>query len=673
MKKGVFLHIFIFLLLINIVYSLVPDEDKDGVPDANDKCPNSETHVVDQFGCSCAQKNCPSDDSVCTDDCGSINGLASCGAFNNDNACPGGYCLEGQCIREEGSYSGNCRDKDRLPRFPNGDQNRCSGTPILTSLSPASLKTGEILTLHGSDLGRTVLFFDENNIRSSYNWADGIEMSEDRTQVTVPIPPELLPGNYRIRVWLSTTPEVVSNELPFTIESDITTPKQPSQFAFDPENSGRSSFKGPQASNAKLLFKDTPGPGCGRQVIMTTPVLDSQGNLYFGTSEGSLIAINTKGQELWRFKLPDVYPRNNCDGEGGEKGMIGDHNIEFMPASDGTNVYFGTSGIGNAKRVYALGLDGKEKWRLDIDGPLHSPIKIGYDNRLYFTTLDTLYSVDNTGADVKKYQITEGSKYPAISKSNIYVCSGQSLVALNYDLVEVWKLNAGTNLNNCKPAVNPDTGIIYFVVNNRDSNDYKLYAVSPDGKLQWTVDVFWSEAPPAVAKDGTIYVSAVDLSLDVKTKPTSGGGRGNGELFAINPDGTVKWRYNVPPQLVCKKGTDEDCPNNDLWSRATSIDASPTIGADGAIYFGTDAQRYFALSQDGTLKWVYKNADEWDNSVIITPDGTMYTGPRGNLGGGLYIFSDSLPAQSENSDCVEQCLAGGEPQTECEPFCSNTD
>lgn len=444
-----------------------------------------------------------------------------------------------------------------------------------------------------------------------------------------------------------------------------------SQFAFVSENAGRSPYTGPQTNNARLLFGESPGPGCGRQIIMTAPVLDSNGNLYFGTSEGSLISIAPNGREKWRFTLPDAYPRNNCGGEDGEKGSISDHNIGFMPAFDGTNVYFGTSGIGNAKRIYALDTNGKELWRFDIDGPLRSHIKISISGRIYFTTLTTLYSLNQKGADSKTYSISERSKMPALWKERVYVCSGEHLVALDQNLKKIWELDTETdaNLNNCKPAVNPDTGTVYFVANNRDSNEYKMFAVSSSGRLLWSTDVFWTEATPAIAKDGTVYVSAVDLSVNTEIKLTSSEGRGNGNLIAVNPDGSVRWSFNIPPQLVCNKG-EEDCPSADIYTAATSIDGPPTIGADGAIYFGTDAQRYFALNPDRTIKWIFKGGDEWDNPAMIAPDGTLYTGPRGLVHGGLYAFSDSIETGNNVSgrngnESNYYCSIGRETGTVC--------
>jgi len=60
----------------------------------------------------------------------------------------------------------------------------------------------------------------------------------------------------------------------------------------------------------------------------------------------------------------------------------------------------------------------------------------------------------------------------------------------------------------------------------------------------------------SVGSDGTIYA-----------------GTGNGFLIAINPDGTLKWRYDTG---------------------GSSIECSPAIGSDGTIYFHSNSNKFYA-------------------------------------------------------------------------------
>ncbi len=123
MKKGIFFLLPVaIILLAPIAYALVPDADQDGVPDADDRCPNSETTIADQFGCTCSQLNCPSDNNTCTMDCPVIDGMPRC-FFTPDihSRCGGGYCNEnGECdsnlVKESVTClfnsAGSCTDSD---------------------------------------------------------------------------------------------------------------------------------------------------------------------------------------------------------------------------------------------------------------------------------------------------------------------------------------------------------------------------------------------------------------------------------------------------------------------------------------------------------------------------------------------------------------------------------
>ena len=55
--KKIILVVFVLVLYISLVAA--EDADNDGVDDINDLCPDTEEgQVVDENGCSCAQKDC---------------------------------------------------------------------------------------------------------------------------------------------------------------------------------------------------------------------------------------------------------------------------------------------------------------------------------------------------------------------------------------------------------------------------------------------------------------------------------------------------------------------------------------------------------------------------------------------------------------------------------------
>jgi outer membrane protein assembly factor BamB len=213
--------------------------------------------------------------------------------------------------------------------------------------------------------------------------------------------------------------------------------------------------------------------------------------------------------------------------------------------------------------------------------------------------------------------------------------SPHNIVIGPIDTLRVWRyqINATAGAANySSPAIGPD-GTIYV-----GSQDDFVYAVNPDGTLKWrflTGDAVRSS--PAIAADGTIYVGSYD-----------------NRLYALNPNGTLEWSFltggNVSSSpAIAADGTvifgsaDNSIyalnPDSTLrWSYATggSVNSSPSIASDSTIYCGSDDNYLYALTPAGTLKWRYSVGSDVAGSPAIAADGTVYFG---SLDGGLYALN----------------------------------
>ncbi len=186
---------------------------------------------------------------------------------------------------------------------------------------------------------------------------------------------------------------------------------------------------------------------------------------------------------------------------------------------------------------------------------------------------------------------------------------GQSSIDTSHvDGTVKWTFQTGEGIES-SPVIGKD-GTIYV-----GSHDNKLYAINPNGTLKWSFyvgkplyddkfDVYKGIlSTPAVAKDGTIYFSSLS---DI--------------FFAINPDGTEKWRHDLPI-------------TSDTWT-------SPVIGKDGTIYTGAARRKFegsqeseyyedpiggvYAFNPNGTLKWHFKVEGDMAGSIAIGSNGTIY-------------------------------------------------
>jgi len=157
----------------------------------------------------------------------------------------------------------------------------------------------------------------------------------------------------------------------------------------------------------------------------------------------------------------------------------------------------------------------------------------------------------------------------------------------------------------------------------RSTDDF-LYAINPDGTEKWRYPVVWGKRywlAPAVSADGTIYFTAFDY------------------LYALDPDGSLKWSYK------------------------TGLSAKvPAFGSDGTVYV-TDTNKLFALSSEGEWIWDYQYPTSEFTDPVIGTDGTIYLGCIGFLDSWHGILAvnpnGTLEWKYETSDNVHTTLSLG--------------
>jgi len=160
-----------------------------------------------------------------------------------------------------------------------------------------------------------------------------------------------------------------------------------------------------------------------------------------------------------------------------------------------------------------------------------------------------------------------------------------------------WAFPTRAGWGTSSPAVGEDGAIYVGSPDDSEeagSREGKLYAVNPDGTLKWELRVEGGmSSSPAVGEDGAIYVG-------------SGVTTGDGKLYAVSPDGRLKWAFPTE-------------------GRGTS---SPAVGEDGTIYAGSENGKLYAVKPDGTLKWEIQTEKEVFSSPAARPNGTVYAGSR---------------------------------------------
>jgi len=299
-------------------------------------------------------------------------------------------------------------------------------------------------------------------------------------------------------------------------------------------------------------------------------VINDDGTIYFGDNFGYIYALNSDGSLKWRYD----------EAAGGT--------VTCTPAiaEDGT-IYVGDWD----HYLRALNPDGTLKWKIEIGTTASSPA-IGEDGTIYTGTMGHKIYAINPDGTVKWQYRTKGTIIggPAIDRDEtIYIGSMDSyFYAVNPNGSLKWKFKTDDCIKG-PPSIGTD-GTIYI-----GSYDGYLYALFPDGSLKWKCRIgYGTETNPSIGPDGAIFV-------------------GGEELYAVNPDGTLRWIF-------------------ELQSNEIIFQSSPAISADGIIYVGTNIDGtsggdIIAVNPDGTLRWRHRIANEWvDSSPCIDENGIVYIG-----------------------------------------------
>jgi outer membrane protein assembly factor BamB len=261
----------------------------------------------------------------------------------------------------------------------------------------------------------------------------------------------------------------------------------------------------------------------------------------------------------------------------------------------------GTIYVGANTFIYAINPDGSQKWSNAISVSGYTSPAIGADGGIYVEDQDKLIAIDSQTGVGGGWILLNTTTSPAVgSDGTVYATSwcnvgegGYSLVAFPpalSPLAWLWQTGLTDTCGNAlsSAAIGSD-GTIYI-----GSADGNLYAVNPDGSHKWEfANGGFANSSPSIGPGGIIYIGSSDENLYALTD----GGQG----------------------IVSQK-----------WSFATAgTVGDAAIGSDGTIYVGSADHNLYAVNPDGSQKWKFMTGGTV-GIPAIGADGTVYAGSTDN-------------------------------------------
>ncbi|MBN1593205.1 MAG: PQQ-binding-like beta-propeller repeat protein, partial [Candidatus Coatesbacteria bacterium] len=318
-------------------------------------------------------------------------------------------------------------------------------------------------------------------------------------------------------------------------------------FRHDPRHTSCTDFEGPLTPRLKWSFNYSEVD----PINMTTPTVDNEGNIYFGSQNGNptkFYSLNSAGEVRWSMDLDPC--RINASA------ALSDDGILYIPTSDAV--------------LYAINVEGDVQWTCQM-GNTHeicSPV-IGVDGSIYLGGENPykFYAILSSGSIDWTYDVGGAIiSSPALDDDGViyFGCYDRYLYALESDGSARWSYQTDGVIE-ASPAIDED-GNIYF-----GSADRYFYSIDSAGDPVWSYDMGYAMfSSPALAPDGSIYV-----------------GNEGGRIVALHSDGSLNWSYQTDG----------------------AVQGSPFIDKHGDIYVGSNDHRIYALRNDGLLKWSYSTGD----------------------------------------------------------------
>jgi outer membrane protein assembly factor BamB len=328
-----------------------------------------------------------------------------------------------------------------------------------------------------------------------------------------------------------------------------------------PRHLHRSGARGPRA--VRVGWRAQIGGPIAAQVTASP----DERTLYASTLTGSVVALGRDdGKTRWAAELGErVYSTP-------------------LVHDDGT-LYVGS----DAKRLVALSPEGRVLWRLEVEGEVDSGATFGSDGTIVFAAGPFVHAV-RRGGDLAWRFAARNKVFtsPAVTGQGRIVFGSQDdhVRALGPGGALLWSTDLGADVDGA--AVIGDDDAVYV-----GTDKGEVVRLDASGRVVWRTNV------------GGFVRGVLSLA-------------GNGDVLAgtygpvprvvrLAPDGAIRGGFAI-------QGT---------GAREFGIHGSPLEDGDGSLYFGAQDDAVYAIDPDGAVKWRFETGADVDAPLTMLGDGSL--------------------------------------------------
>ena len=395
-------------------------------------------------------------------------------------------------------------------------------------------------------------------------------------------------------------------------------------FRADAQNTGSFdlNIKSMKTGVEKVSVFDTTG------LIWATAVTDDQGNIYVGSADKFLYALNPQGELRWKYKVYD-----NADALIDSASLVAENNLLVIPGGDG---YLHAVDRTTGKFVWdfkASGVDDDDHASGVIVNSFEGNVTQGPDGTIYAGSDNGyMYAVDLKGKLKWKFKtgmmIWSSPAFDPQGKWMVFGSLDKKVYLLDTKTGKMLdKIKVGAEVK-ASPLVLTDGGkksVFFGDANGRLFRyDIKEKKKKTKFKRRWKFKT-----------KKEIYASATSFQDNILV------GSRNGQFYSVDKNtGKLVWKYDTLSVLA----------------------GSPIISRDGVVLFGARNGKIYALDAlSGVRLWSFKTAKgnlkvNLDASPIVTQKGIIYNGSYSGKFYGVpvdYCFNNKDDERCEFSGKVD--------------------